>query len=260
MEIKKVAVIGAGVMGAGIAAHITNAGIPVVLLDIVPEGADNRNVIAEGAVAKMLKTQPAPFMHKKNARLITTGNIEDNLDLLSDCDWIIEAVIERLDIKQSLYKKLDAVRATGSVVSSNTSTIPLHDLVAGQSEAFAEDFMITHFFNPPRYMRLLEITDGEKTRPEVVDSIRRFCDQSLGKGVVYCKDTPGIHCQPHWCVLDSGSDTRSDGPWPDGGRGRRGDGSSCGHTQDRCVWPLRSSWYRSDAPSDGEHATYTVKR
>ncbi len=192
MEIKKVAVIGAGVMGAGIAAHITNAGIPVVLLDIVPEGADNRSVIAEDAVAKMQKTQPAPFMHKKNARLITTGNIEDNLDLVADCDWIIEAVIERLDIKQSLYKKLDAVRAPGSVVSSNTSTIPLHDLVKGQSDAFAADFMITHFFNPPRYMRLLEITDGEKTRPEVVDGIRRFCDHSLGKGVVYCKDTPGF--------------------------------------------------------------------
>lgn len=192
MEIKKVAVIGAGVMGAGIAAHISNAGIPVVLLDIVPEGADNRSAIAEGAVAKMLKTQPAPFMHKKNARLITTGNIEDNLDLLADCDWIIEAVIERLDIKQNLYRKIDAVRASASVVSSNTSTIPLRDLVEGQSDALAADFMITHFFNPPRYMRLLEITAGEKTRPEVVDAIRNFCDRSLGKGVVDCKDTPGF--------------------------------------------------------------------
>jgi len=192
MEIKKVAVIGAGVMGAGIAAHISNAGIPVVLLDIVPEGADNRNVIAEGAVAKMLKTQPAPFMHKKNARLITTGNIEDDLELLADCDWIIEAVIERLDIKQDLYRKIDGVRASGSVVSSNTSTIPLQDLVEGQSNAFAADFMITHFFNPPRYMRLLEITAGEKTRPDVVTGIRDFCDRSLGKGVVDCKDTPGF--------------------------------------------------------------------
>lgn len=192
MEIRKVAVIGAGVMGAGIAAHISNAGIPVILLDIVPEGADNRNVVAEGAVAKMLKTQPAPFMHKKNARLITTGNIEDNLDLLADCDWIIEAVIERLDIKQNLYRKIDAVRRPGSVVSSNTSTIPLRDLVGGQSDAFAADFMITHFFNPPRYMRLLEITAGDQTRAEVVESIRDFCDRSLGKGVVTCKDTPGF--------------------------------------------------------------------
>lgn len=192
MEIKKVAVIGAGVMGAGIAAHISNAGIPVVLLDIVPKGVDSRNAIAEGAVQKMLKTQPAPFMHKKNARLITTGNIEDHMDLLAECDWIIEAVIERLDIKQDLYRKIDAARKPGSVVSSNTSTIPLRDLVAEQADAFVADFMITHFFNPPRYMRLLEIAAGEKTRADAVIGIRDFCDRSLGKGVVDCKDTPGF--------------------------------------------------------------------
>ena len=192
MEIKKVAVIGAGVMGAGIAAHISNAGIPVVLLDIVPKGVDSRNAIAEGAVQKMLKTQPAPFMHKKNAHLITTGNIEDHMDLLAECDWIIEAVIERLDIKQDLYRKIDAARKPGSVVSSNTSTIPLRDLVAEQADAFVADFMITHFFNPPRYMRLLEIAAGEKTRADAVIGIRDFCDRSLGKGVVDCKDTPGF--------------------------------------------------------------------
>ncbi|WP_428607850.1 3-hydroxyacyl-CoA dehydrogenase NAD-binding domain-containing protein [Sedimenticola sp.] len=192
MEIKKVAVIGAGVMGAGIAAHISNAGIPVVLLDIVPKGVDNRNAIAEGAVQKMLKVQPAPFMHKRNARLITTGNIEDHLELLAECDWIIEAVIERLDIKQDLYSKIDAVRRPGSIVSSNTSTIPLHDLVAGQSDVFAADFLITHFFNPPRYMRLLEITSGDKTRAEAVAAIRDFSDRALGKGVVDCKDKPGF--------------------------------------------------------------------
>lgn len=192
MEIRKVAVIGAGVMGAGIAAHISNAGIPVVLLDIVPEGADNRNVIAEGAVQKMLKAQPAPFMHKRNARLVTTGNTEDHLELLAECDWIIEAVIEKLDIKQALYKKIDAVRKPGSVVSSNTSTIPLHDLVAEMPQGFAADFMITHFFNPPRYMRLLEITSGDQARPDALSGIADFCDRSLGKGVVYCKDTPGF--------------------------------------------------------------------
>ena len=192
MEIRKVAVIGAGVMGAGIAAHISNAGIPVLLLDIVPEGASNRNVIAEGAVEKMLKAQPAPFMHKRNARLVTTGNIEDNLDLLADCDWIIEAVIEKLDIKQSLYHKIDAVRRPGSVVSSNTSTIPLQDLMDGMPKSFAADFLITHFFNPPRYMRLLEITSGGQTRSEAVSAIAEFCDHSLGKGVVRCKDTPGF--------------------------------------------------------------------
>ncbi|HMA51547.1 MAG TPA: 3-hydroxyacyl-CoA dehydrogenase NAD-binding domain-containing protein, partial [Magnetospirillaceae bacterium] len=112
-EIQKVAVIGAGVMGAGIAAHVANAGIPVVLLDIVPKDATNRNVIAEGAVAKLLKADPAAFMSKKAAKLVTTGNTEDDLDLLAECDWIVEAVIERLDIKQALYKKIDEKRKKG---------------------------------------------------------------------------------------------------------------------------------------------------
>jgi 3-hydroxyacyl-CoA dehydrogenase len=191
-EIKKVAVIGAGVMGAGIAAHVTNAGVPCVLLDIVPKTGDNRNAIAEGAVAKLLKTDPAPFMSKANARLITTGNIEDNLDLLKDCDWIVEAVIERLDIKQDLYKKVQANRKKGSIVSSNTSTIPLHELTAGMPAEMVPDFVITHFFNPPRYMRLLEIVAGPKTRKDAVAAVRDFGDIRLGKGVVICKDTPGF--------------------------------------------------------------------
>lgn len=192
MEIRKVAVIGAGVMGAGIAAHIANAGVPVVLLDIVPQGATNRNVVAETAVEKLLKSDPAAFMHKRNARLVTTGNIEDHLSLLADCDWIIEAIIERLDLKQSLYKKIDAVRRADAVVSSNTSTIPLHDLVADLPASFAEQFMITHFFNPPRYMRLLEVAAGSQTKPEVVEQVSQFCDLKLGKGVVGCKDSPGF--------------------------------------------------------------------
>ena len=191
-EIKKAAVIGAGVMGAGIAAHITNAGVPVVLLDIVPKDATNRNAIAEGAVAKMLKTDPAPFMSKRNASLITTGNIDDNLDLLADCDWIIEAVIERLDIKQDLYKKVQKHRKKGSVVSSNTSTIPLATLTEGMPAEMIPDFAITHFFNPPRYMRLLEIVGGPKTRPDAITTVRDFGDIRLGKGVVVCKDTPGF--------------------------------------------------------------------
>ena len=191
-EIKKAAVIGAGVMGAGIAAHITNAGIPCVLLDIVPKTGDNRNAIAEGAVAKLLKTDPAPFMSKRNAQMITTGNIEDNLDMLADCDWIIEAVIERLDIKQDLYKKVQKHRKAGSVVSSNTSTIPLKELEAGMPPEMVPDFMITHFFNPPRYMRLLEIVGGPKTRKDALQTIRDFGDVRLGKGVVVCKDTPGF--------------------------------------------------------------------
>lgn len=191
-EIKKAAVIGAGTMGAGIAAHITNAGVPVVLLDIAPKSGENRNAIAEGAVAKLLKTDPAPFMSKRNANLITTGNIEDNLDLLKDCDWIVEAVIERLDIKQDLYKKIETHRKKGSVVSSNTSTIPLKELTAGMPESMVPDFIITHFFNPPRYMRLLEIVGGHKTRKDALQMVRDFCDIRLGKGVVVAKDTPGF--------------------------------------------------------------------
>jgi 3-hydroxyacyl-CoA dehydrogenase len=191
-EISKVAVIGAGVMGAGIAAQVANAGVPVVLLDIVKDGAVNRSAIAEGAVATMLKADPAPFMSKAAAKLITPGNTEDHLSLLADCDWIVEAVIERIDIKQALYQDIDKVRKAGSVVSSNTSTIPLASLTAGLSEDFARDFCITHFFNPPRYMRLLEVVQGEKTRPEAVAAVGRFADIALGKSVVACKDRPGF--------------------------------------------------------------------
>lgn len=191
-DINKVAVIGAGVMGAGIAAHVANAGIPVVLLDIVAKDNPNRNAIAEGAVARMLKADPAPFMSKAAAKLVTTGNIDDHLDLLAECDWIVEAVIERLDVKQSLYARIERVRKPGSVVSSNTSTIPLATLVQGLPDSFAQDFVITHFFNPPRYMRLLEVVGGAKTRAEALDTVSRFADMSLGKSVVRCKDRPGF--------------------------------------------------------------------
>jgi 3-hydroxyacyl-CoA dehydrogenase len=192
MDIRKVAVIGAGVMGAGIAAHIANAGIPVLLLDIVPEGASDRSQIAKTALDKLLKADPAPFMHKKNARLVTPGNIEDDLPQLADCDWIIEAIVERLAIKQDLYRKLAAVRKADAIISSNTSSIPLHELVAGLPEDFAAHFMITHFFNPPRYMRLLEIVTSEQTDQDAVEKISQCCDFKLGKGVVSCKDTPGF--------------------------------------------------------------------
>lgn len=191
-EIKKVAVIGAGVMGAGIAAHVANAGIPVLLLDIVPEGAANRNAIAEGAIARLLKADPAAFMSKAAAKLVTPGNTEDHLDQLASCDWIVEAVIERLDIKQALYAKIEAARTPGCAVSSNTSTIPLADLTSGLPESFARDFLITHFFNPPRYMRLLEIVAGPKTDPATVAKVCAFADVKLGKTVVTCKDTPGF--------------------------------------------------------------------
>ncbi len=190
--IGNVAVIGAGVMGAGIAAHIANAGLPVMLLDIVPEGAENRNDVAEGAIDRLLKTDPAPLMHKRNAKRITPGNIEDHLDRLSDCDWIIEAIVERADIKRALFEKLEAVRKDGSIVSSNTSTIPLATLTGGMPDRFRADFLITHFFNPPRYMRLLELISGPESRPDAIESLRIFMDTALGKTVINCKDTPGF--------------------------------------------------------------------
>ena len=192
MNIQKVAVLGSGVMGSGIAAHIANAGIPVVLLDIVPKGAENRNALAEGAIEKQLAAKPPGFTSKKKAKLVTTGNLEDHLDLLKDVDWIIEVVLEKLEVKQDVYRKVDAVRKKGSVVSSNTSTLPLHVLVKGMPDSFAADFMITHFFNPPRFMRLLEMVAGEKTRKDAYADIKKFADIKLGKGVVDCKDTPGF--------------------------------------------------------------------
>ena len=191
-QIRKVAVIGAGVMGAGIAAQIANAGTPVLLLDIVKPGLADRNAVAAGAVAKMQKTEPAPFMSKDAARLVEVGNIEDDLGKLAECDWVVEAIIERLDLKQDLYRKIDAVRRPGTAVSSNTSTIPLADLVRGMSEGFQQDFLITHFFNPPRYMRLLEVVAGPASNPETVTAVSQFSDIALGKTIVNCNDAPGF--------------------------------------------------------------------
>ncbi len=192
MSIKQAAVIGSGVMGGGIAAHLANAGVPVVLFDIVPEAANDRSILARKAIEGMKKTDPAPFMHPRAAKLIEPANIEDDLDKLADVDWIVEAVIERLDIKQDLYKKLEKHRRKGSIVSSNTSTIPLAQLTKGMPESFQKDFVVTHFFNPPRYLRLLEVVAGPKTRKQVVETISTFSDVRLGKGVVACKDTPGF--------------------------------------------------------------------
>jgi 3-hydroxyacyl-CoA dehydrogenase len=191
-EIRKVAVFGAGVMGASIAAHIANAGVKVRLLDMAAQNGKHRSAIAAGAVDRLLKADPAPFMHRRNAGLITPGNIDDDIGLIADCDWIVEAIVERADAKRALYEKIDRARRPGSIVSSNTSTIPLATLVETMPAAFAADFLITHFFNPPRYLRLLEIAAGRHTRPDAVDIISRFADLQLGKTVVRCKDTPGF--------------------------------------------------------------------
>ena len=190
--INKVCVIGAGVMGAGIAAQVANAGVPVLLLDIVPKDGADRDAIAKGAVAKMLKTEPAPFMSPAAAKLVETGNIEDHLARVAECDWIVEAVVERLDIKQALYARLEELKRPGTAVSSNTSTIPLGHLVEGRSEQFKNDFLITHFFNPPRYMRLIEIVTSEHTDAGVAAKVEQFVDHRMGKRIVRAKDTPGF--------------------------------------------------------------------
>ena len=196
MAIEKVAVIGAGVMGSGIAAHVANAGLPVTLLDIVPNGAKNRNIITETAVENMLKPvklgSPTPLMHRNNTKSITTGNIEDHLDLISDADLIIEVVLEKIKIKHDVFKKIDKIRKKNSIITSNTSTIPRKQLVEGMPKSFAEDFLITHFFNPPRYLRLLEIVAGDEVSKKKINTISEFCDKRLGKEVVICNDTPGF--------------------------------------------------------------------
>ena len=192
MEIKKVAVIGSGVMGSGIAAQVANAGVPVVLMDIVPEGAESRNALAEGAVARLLKQDPAPFMHARNAKLVEPANLEDDLEKLGDCDWIVEAVLEDPTVKNTVYKKINSSKKPGAAVTSNTSTIPLDRLLTGMDDEFAARFFITHFFNPPRYLRLLEIVSGPQTDSEAVAAVRGFCDVALGKTVIACNDTPGF--------------------------------------------------------------------
>jgi 3-hydroxyacyl-CoA dehydrogenase len=181
--IGKIGVIGAGVMGAGIAAHVANAGIPVVLLDIVPGGAAK-------AVERMIRADPAPFMHRSFARRVITGDLGTDLALVADCDWIIEAIVEKPEAKRALYEQLEAVRKPGSILSSNTSTIPLAALTDGAP--WAADFLITHFFNPPRYMRLLELVTGPATRAEAVADVTQVADHALGKTVIPCKDRPGF--------------------------------------------------------------------
>ena len=190
--IGKVGVIGAGVMGGGIAAQVANAGTPVVLLDIVAEGAETRSALSAGAIARMRKTRPAPFMEPAAAARITPGNLEDDLSRLAECDWIVEAVVENLDVKQETYRAIEEVRKKGSLVTSNTSTIPLGALTEGLPASFVRNFAITHFFNPPRYMRLLEVVAGPKTGAGAIDGLCAFADFALGKEVVRCKDTPGF--------------------------------------------------------------------
>lgn len=205
-QIKKAAVLGSGVMGSGIAAHLANIGIPVLLLDIVPgklteaeekkgltlEDKQVRNRLADGALKQLLKHKPAPLTSKKNVSLIEAGNLEDDLEKLQDVDWIIEVVVENLDVKQSLYEKIDTVRKEGTIVSSNTSGISIEAMMEGRSEDFQKHFLGTHFFNPPRYLKLLEVIPASTTAPEVVEYMTTFGEDVLGKGVVIAKDTPNF--------------------------------------------------------------------
>lgn len=205
-SINKAAVLGSGVMGATIAAHLANVGIPTYLLDIVPnqltpdeekkglslENPQVRNRLAANAIKTMVKAKPAAFYVPENAKLLTPGNFEDNMDVLADCDWIIEVVVERLDIKQSLFKKVEAVRKPGAIVASNTSGISINSMCEGLSEDFKQHFLGAHFFNPPRYMKLLELIPSNDTLPEVLEFMQGFSERTLGKGVVFCKDTPNF--------------------------------------------------------------------
>lgn len=188
----KVAVFGAGVMGSGIAAHVANAKVPVLLFDVASTDGSDRSALATAAIARLKTTEPAPLMHERNAALIAACNIDDDLGHLAQCDWIIEAIVERPDAKRALYHKINAARRPGSVVSSNTSTIPLAVLTEGLPDGFARDFLITHFFNPPRYQRLLEVVPGKQTSAEALNTIETFADLQLGKTPVRCKDTPGF--------------------------------------------------------------------
>ncbi len=205
-EIKKAAVLGAGVMGAAIAAHLTNAGIECVLLDIVPfelteddkqkglteKSPEWRNRFAAKGLAAISKSKPASFYTKKNAAMIKTGNFEDHLKWLSDVDWVIEVVIENLKIKQELMARVEKVIKADCIVSTNTSGIPIRDISANFGPRLKKNFLGTHFFNPPRYMRLLEIIPGAETKKEVVDFMADFCERVLGKGIVICKDVPNF--------------------------------------------------------------------
>jgi len=190
-EIKKAAVIGAGTMGLGIAGQLANAGIDVLLLDIPAEG-ENRNAHGERALERLLDENQPGLTHADNLARITIGNVEDDLDKLADVDWITEAIVERLELKKALYKKIDSVRKTGSIVSSNTSTIPIALLVADMPVEFRAEFAITHFFNPVRFMRLLEIVRGEDTKADVIECLETFNEARMGKGIVVCNDTPGF--------------------------------------------------------------------
>ncbi|MGM7634235.1 3-hydroxyacyl-CoA dehydrogenase NAD-binding domain-containing protein [Bacillus sp. Hm123] len=205
-HIQKAAVLGSGVMGSGIAAHLANIGIPSILLDIVPRELSKeeeakgltlndrqvRNRFSAGALKKLLKQKPAPLTSKKNLSLITAGNLEDDLEQLQEVDWIIEVVVENLDVKKQVFETIEKYRKPGSIISSNTSGISIEAMAEGRSEDFRKHFLGTHFFNPPRYLKLLEVIPTKDTDPDVLEYMKTFGEDTLGKGVVLAKDTPNF--------------------------------------------------------------------
>lgn len=205
-SISRVAVIGAGTMGAAIAAHLANAGIRVLLLDIIPskltpeqevkgfslDDKPVRNSIVHSGLERAKKSRPASFMSEDRTSLVQIGNLEDDFNLLKDVDWIIEVIVENLLVKRDLMTRIDQIRSEKTIISTNTSGIPIQSIANGLSEGFRRHFLGTHFFNPPRYLKLLEIIPSDDTSPDVLDTLRHFCEYRLGKGVVVCKDTPNF--------------------------------------------------------------------
>ncbi|MCS6990264.1 MAG: 3-hydroxyacyl-CoA dehydrogenase/enoyl-CoA hydratase family protein [Chitinophagales bacterium] len=198
-RIQKVAVLGAGIMGSRIACHLANAGFAVLLLDRLPDApaeslsaSEQRNRLVNDALQASVRSKPAPLFSNHRLRLITTGNFSDDMPRIAECDWVIEAIVENLDIKRQLFDQVDRYRRQGTIVSSNTSSIPIHLLAEGRSHDFQQHFCGTHFFNPPRYLRLLEIIPTPQTRPDVVETLMHFGELFLGKETVRCKDTPAF--------------------------------------------------------------------
>ena len=185
MEIKKVVVIGSGTMGSGIAAQICNANIPVTLLDLKTE-------ISEKAKDRIYKSRPPLLLDKSKINNINAGNISDDFYVVKDADWIVEAVVERIDVKHNIYQKIFKERKKGAIVSSNTSSIPIKVLSQNLSKEEKKDFCITHFFNPVRYMGLLEIVKNENNDLKKINDLKKFCEEELGKGAIICNDTPGF--------------------------------------------------------------------
>ena len=191
-KIKKVAVLGSGVMGSGIACHLANVGLEVLMLDILPKDLKNkkdRNSVADGALEKAIKSKPSPLYKKDFVKYIKTGNFDDDFEKISEADWIIEVVVELLDIKRKIFESVEKYRKPGSLVTSNTSSIPISILAKDRSDDFKKHFCGTHFFNPPRYMRLLEIIPSDDSKPEIIDFFMEFGSDILGKQTVLCKDT-----------------------------------------------------------------------